>query len=246
MRDKEDRRISTAGASGAATDADRFVGLCQQALGREIPTLVDELFWRLDEVLDNLADKSEDDDSDTAYLDVKRVFGEHQHEIRSLFLKHLLESEDPGATAKPQGDEVSAPGSSAAYGIESSDEAELEEMLALANLISKAENRYRNELETLRQKVAGLRGQEDIDNRSDPLSPHRLCNAFRRALKPVDHLDLAIKLVVYKLFDKQVVDQLGGVYRRCCEWATGQARTPYAGPKLVATPTPGRRSHDRS
>lgn len=93
--------------------------------------------------------------------------------------------------------------------------AELEESLVLTNLVSKAETRYRAELAGLRRYLANLSGGERIEPQADPLGPQAICEAFRSALQVVEDLDPATKLVVYKVFDQQVMDRLGPIYRRC-------------------------------
>lgn len=216
------------------TEADRFVARCKQALCHEIPALMNELFAKLDDALHDLADKSQSPHPRAAYLHALHIFSRQRHGILSLFLENLRDDVDLSRANQPPPRGELLPGVRGASGIDSIADAEPEEALALTNLISKAEIRYQSELTALRHHITSLQGQENIDNRADPLGPYHLCDAFRRALSPVDDIDLAIKLVAYKLFDRQVMDQLGDVYTHCCTCAVGQAPTTYAGPELVA------------
>lgn len=223
MSAKEDSQASAASDAGAENAAEHFVAACREAALREMPGRIDELFIKLDDALYDLADKSNNNTSYAGYFGAMRVFRRRRYDILSLFLKKLQEADE--AEAEAEADSRFAAGESALTLL---DHAELEENLAVANLISKAENRYRNDLSFLRSHLASLRGQKVIDSRADPLGPHFFCNAFRMALAPVADVDLAIKLVVYKLFDKQVMDQLGGIYASCRDLVGPQPSPPVA------------------
>ncbi len=201
---------------------------CREAIRRAIPGRFDELFCKLDDALYDLADKSETNSFYTTYFDSLRVLRSHRHEILSQFLRDL-EEDKPETLAESGQNSRAVEGKRRGRNLAPMGEATLEENLAVANLISKGESRYRTDLLVLRRHLAALRGQQDIDSRADPLGPHRLCNAFKQALRSVEDVELAIKLVVYKLFDKQVMDQLGSVYARCREFTDRRGSTIAAG-----------------
>jgi hypothetical protein len=223
VKEKEDSGLSTARAVGVTAAAELFVAACRNEICRAIPALVDDLFAKLDEALRDLADKSGDEGASAGYLDAVRVFRRYRLEILSRFLENLLDDTSVVGDVWRQPDSTSVSGGRGAPGLASGAEAALGERLAIANLISKAESRYRGELARLRGHLCALSGREDIDSHSDPLGPHYLCGAFCTALRPVQDQQLAIKLILYKLFDKQVMNQLGRVYARCCEPLSGKA-----------------------
>lgn len=227
-----------------AQEADRFLAACREVFRRAMPGLFDHFFSRLDNVLYDFADKSESDTLYTTYFDAMQVFRRRRQEILSLFLRNLLEdgATFPVARFGARAQSVARAGSE--QPLELMGEAELEEILATTNLISKAENRYRNDLFALRRRLAALRGLPTIDSRVDPLGPRVLCNSFRESLRPVEDVDLAIKLVVYKLFDKQVMDQLGAVYGRCREYAGAGGLVPEAGSERATPGETGGQSRD--
>lgn len=226
MREQEDTQDEKSAGTKTPSEGDRFVAGCREVMLRKMPGLIDELFSKLDDALYDLADKAEGEHLYAVYFDAMRVFRRRRADILSAFLCNLNVT-DVDAThdrPSPYGDEGRP-----VHDFEAAN-AELEEGLALKNLISKAENRYRGELFALRRHLAALASKEAIDSRSDPLGPYHICNAFRGALDPVQEVDLSIKLIVYKLFDKQVMDRLGRVYARCCHFATanGQGLDPPA------------------
>lgn len=233
MHTKANRQFSTGSVPRAASDAERFVAACREIICREIPGLLDELFSKLDDTLYDLADKSESADLYATYFDAMWVFRQRRFEILSLLLQKLLESGNADVAAGPRNGAGSGSRRFPGHWVSSNADDELEESLAVDNLVSKAENRYRSELTDVRRHLASLTGRVYFDSLGDPLGPYHLCSAFRQALSPVGDVDLSIRLVVYKLFDKQVVDQLGRIYGRWREYAIGKASAPNSFPGKV-------------
>lgn len=222
---KDDSQASVPEDMGAESVAERVLAAFHDAMRHEMPERFDGLFVKFEDALYDLADKSDNNNIYTGYFDALRVFRRKRQEILALFLKKLQEASEPGLGIRGASDSRATAGESA---LALMDHAELEENLAVANLISKAENLYRNDLSVLRCRPDSLRGEQGSDGRADPFGPRVLCNAFRMALAPVADVDLAIKLILYKLFDKQVMDQLGGIYARCRDLVDTQGSPPPA------------------
>jgi hypothetical protein len=91
---------------------------------------------------------------------------------------------------------------------------DLEESLAITNMVSKSESRFSRELYAMGQRFAYIIGggkiNEQLAQRS-PLEPGVICNAFQFAMANVP-VELPVKLVVYKLFDRHVMHYIGGLY----------------------------------
>jgi hypothetical protein len=189
---------SSATSGGAPADARHFVAVYRNQMVRELPTLLGDMFPRLYNALADLADQAESRARSAACFDSARLLRRRRIELEALFLHRVRAAEHAflnGSSGSP-----GEPG------------AEPEESLAVANLISKAETRYHSDLAALRAHMAHLLGQTRIDARDDPLGPHGICTAFSSVLKSVEELDLSTKLVVWKLFDKHVMDRIGAVY----------------------------------
>jgi hypothetical protein len=198
--------------SGRMGAIEPFSATCRDLVLAEMPSLLDGLFRRMDEALKDLADKAESDARFRACLDVMQRLRRRRTAFKSRFLAEL----DAGWAAL-DADAIMPieprPGPPRVE--EAAPAGQREEGLVLANLVSKAESRYRTELEALRGLVAARRGREIKDIGSDPLGPFAICEAFRTTLQSIGGLDLSTRLVLYKLFDKQVMDALGGLYARC-------------------------------
>jgi hypothetical protein len=103
---------------------------------------------------------------------------------------------------------------------------ELEESLVLSNLVSKAESRYLQALFDLTRHLATLLGRPGLRSQDIPISPTAICDAFVASIKSVPDLELSTLLVIYKVFDKQVMDNLDEIYSACIEFAVSQGLVP--------------------
>lgn len=81
---------------------------------------------------------------------------------------------------------------------------ELEEEIAVRDMVVKMELLAGKELSALNQRFAWLLQTVELDNDSNPVSPAVVCEAFRSALNRVN-INLRVKLVVYKLFDRYLI-----------------------------------------
>lgn len=133
--------------------------------------------------------------------------------IRRLFLEALtLEWSLTGPTDGVGSREASGP-------VELSlvEDSELEESLALAAMVGPVESSQSAELSALRQRWAVLRGGLAPDSVSIPCSPGAVAAAFHTALEGLEDLELPVRIVLYKHFDRHVMGALGGLYRRANE-----------------------------
>jgi hypothetical protein len=89
---------------------------------------------------------------------------------------------------------------------------ELEENLAMEGMISKANRVNESEIYVLTRRLAVALDRPKLAEDSHPLSPAALCEAFRSAMKVLD-VNLQVRLIIYKLFDKYVVGELPGLYQ---------------------------------
>lgn len=216
------------------TAAGGFLPVCCELAGQMLPGQLDELFTRVDEALYDLADKATSNTLYTTYFDAVRLLRRRREAIRGRWLDLLV------TVAR-------GPPVAAAEGLRLVGDAELEELLVLSNLVAKAETRYRAELAVLRRRLAARDGGR-IEPQTDPLGPQAICDAFRGALASVEELDPAIKLLIYKVFDQEVMDHLGPLYRRCLGLLPmdGVANAPRVGAADLASgrAVPGERPHE--
>ncbi len=209
-----------------------YLSACQGPFQRDLPPLLDTLFEKLDDALYDLADKAGSDRLYSRYFDAMRLFRKQSRNIKAIFLRQLQRTGDLTASGLVQTESTSFDSHSLDTFALVDDE-ELEKSLAVSNLVSKAESRYQRELHELGRYLGHLLGRRELSPAFNPLGPMAICEAFGTALKPLQDIDLSIKLVLYKLFDQQVMDHLEGVYAQCLSLAVAYGLNPMA-------PAPGR------
>ncbi len=194
-----------------------------------LPPLLRALFGRLDVALYDLADKSANSQAQVVYFDAMRIIRNQCHTIQRNFL-NLLRQDAGRAAAGLIEQDPHSDHRLASEPLSLLPDMELDETLALSNLVSKAEARYHDALLEMNAHLAQLLGRAALDPQSNPYGPFALCEAFRGAIKIAHQLEPQIKLLIYKAFDKQVLDQLAPFYRHCLAAAatSDNARTSRA------------------
>jgi hypothetical protein len=189
-----------------------LVAECRSVVDEHLRRLMQSMFDKLDDALYETADKAASHDVQFRYLDAMRDMRKHRAAIEGAFSSHALEYYDefwrtgpsegkPGqVTGTPEVGELSLVG-----------EDELEETLAVNAMVSKGENRFERQLGALRQRFARTIGREELMDEDNPIGPACLSDSFRRAVGELQ-AELAVRLVIYKLFDRQVISYLGGLY----------------------------------
>jgi hypothetical protein len=212
------------GRVAPAGSLDQFILACGALFQRDLPPLLDALFDKVDDALYDLADKAGSDRHYARYFDAMRLLRRQGRAVKTAFLQQLRRTGDLTAGGRVEPDSCSLD-SIHLEDFALVEEAELEESLAIGNLVSKAESRYHQQLQDLGCYFGQLLGRRTLAVRSNPLGPMAICDAFAAALRPLSELELAIKLVIYKLFDNQVMDHLGALYDQCLALAPAQGLT---------------------
>ncbi len=185
-----------------------LVKACRDQFLYIVPRLLQDLFENLDDELYELADKSASDVLQTRYFDAMRELRKLRSSIEQtcvntqlaafdLFWKQPLQQ--TGGTPADVNELKLIP------------DDDLEEDLAVNSMTSKAENRFHRELFALNKRFALVAGVSEVSDLENPLAPAGLARAFREALD-LWKGEIAVKLVVYKLFDLHVMAYIAGLY----------------------------------
>jgi len=86
-----------------------------------------------------------------------------------------------------------------------------EESLAINSMVDKGNNLFQKELYALDRRFMALLGKPEQAIAVNPVSPLALCRLFALAISGLN-LEFKLKLLIYKIFDKQVLSLLGSVY----------------------------------
>ncbi len=194
-------------------DGVKVVKACRELLTRSLPQLLAGLFEKIDDALYELADKADTNALQTGYFSSMRDIRKARGGVEKEFGSKILDGYDRfwryGTYRQTRSDLEE--GGIASSDLALVDDDELEESLAVSNMISKGENRYHQELYALDRRFACVLSEVEVDNQNNPLAPAALCNNFRDAIRGIE-VDIPVKLVIYKLFDRQVMHYVGGLY----------------------------------
>ncbi len=169
-----------------------------------------EFFSQVDDSLFALADKAENNQLQNLYFDAMREVRLKKDAMDKAFRSRLdaLFNESLGGSATQPGapEELGPLDQVGLVGDE-----QLEESLALSNMIASADRQYREALYALTARLDFLIDDQEIHKDNNPLRPDVICHAFTAAVDELDS-DLRIRLVIYKLFDKHVAQRLDDMY----------------------------------
>ncbi len=212
-----DNKVVSFNASVTAknlTKAQNLVAECEAVALKYLPALLVNMLDSADDTLFGLADKAENNSIQSSYFDAMRELRLKRQQLEQAYSaslrKNFKQFLNPSSLQnadenKPELDTDS---------LVLVDEEELEESLAVTTMISKATTRCVMELHAIEHRFNALVYGREVDAEVIPLSPTVICQSFRNAMQVFD-AETKIKLIIYKLFDKNVVSNLSPLYEEC-------------------------------
>lgn len=174
-------------------------------LNQELSRLIGNMFDGADDILFQLAENASSNEDQTEYFDTMRMLRIERKNIGQNFaanLKQYLSPTSKQSSIDPELDfnELSLV-----------DQDEMEEMVAVSAMHSKAMNLYGEAVNHLQARIEfmSLKTSKMFDK--DALSPKNICESFKDALLDIE-LSTNNKLVLYKLFDQEVIIHLENLY----------------------------------
>lgn len=180
-----------------------------------IPPLLKALFDKADTSLFEMADKAENHTQQAHYFDTMRELRLVRSDIESRFRQEF----NRGFESVLRNEARPAASQAESFDMESLslvEEDNLEESLAIRGMVDKLKNLQGSQLEALQQRFAHLLNRPDDENLRYPISPEAICESFQNALSVME-AELPIRLVIYKLFDLNVIAKLGPFYEAANE-----------------------------
>ena len=234
MLDPNERHIR--GADAGLRSSSGWLEEATRGFHAQVLRLFDGFYDKLDDTLYDLADKSDNESAYAGYFVAVRLFRKRRPASRLAFTRRLRHASDVFASGASEG------GTAGPRIAKAPDKfaAEPEEALVLENLVSKSTSRYCQVLEELGHALGQAQGMQPVPIAANPLGPSTICAAFEAALTPFADIDPPVKLVVYKLFDKQVMDHLGSVYTAYLDGVAPAQLTQLGNPAAAHQ----RRKHD--
>ncbi|MEP7044535.1 MAG: DUF1631 domain-containing protein [Dokdonella sp.] len=197
-----------------AGGADRLGDLLKLVRGislKRINGLVGTLFENVDDALFDLAERAGSNAIQTEYFDGMREVRKKRQLVERLFQEQATKAFGDFAEGKLKAAKPEVAPQAINAGLSLVDDLELEESLAVTSMVAKAENRLSRALYQVNQRLAVISGGGKVEDASNPIGPAALGNAFRNAIREFE-VNIQVKLIIYKLFDRYVMAGLEPVY----------------------------------
>lgn len=185
--------------------------LVETLRGQTIESLrerLDIMFDGADDLLFEFAERAASNQDRRVFLDTMRAVRLGRKQMTRQFCSEF--SLGFGMRPATVTDRVSLPDGDQELQLQSDEAIELD--IAVANMSSKADGLYRTTLWDLGGLVRALVEDHHAPMSADALTPLAICRAFRRSAEALN-VDFEIVLVVFKLFDRLVIGELGELYQ---------------------------------
>lgn len=169
---------------------------------------LDIMFDGADDLLFEFAERAASNQDRRVFLDTMRAVRLGRQQMTRHFCSEF--SRGFGTAPATVTDRVSLPDGDQELRLQSDEAIELD--IAVANMSSKADSLYRTTLWDLGGLVRALVEDHHAPMSTDALTPLAICRAFRSSAESLD-VDFEIVLVVFKLFDRLVIGELGELYQ---------------------------------
>ncbi|MFN2361095.1 MAG: DUF1631 domain-containing protein [Marinobacter sp.] len=207
--------------------------------GQSLKSVMSGFFDKADDALFELADKAGTNQDQTAYFDAMRELRLRRKNITVSVLQYVSRAFNEIGSFRPGGgsgslDEVDQDS------LELVDHSDLEQQVAIDNLINKLRNQHAEAIRLLNARVSHLVPSVKLQDSQMPLSPEVICGGVAEACSDLE-IDIRAKLVVLKLFDRLLVGVLGDVYKDANKTLIGEGVLPdMRRPPTGSRPSSGR------
>lgn len=179
---------------------------------QSLQPLLQALFDNIDDALFELADRADSNSVQNMYFDSMREVRIKRRGIELGFIREINQAfrSLTGVVVKPETGVIDLPGDE--LSLVANDE--LDELVAFDSMVAKAHRRFENPLQDLTTRLDTVIKACDVTIDNNPYGPEVICRSFVDVCKEL-YIDAKAKLVLFKLFDRYVVEALDQVYSVC-------------------------------
>lgn len=169
------------------------------------------MFMKADDSLVKAAEQAHSNIAQGRYFEAMREIRRNRISVEHTFRKQVQQGFEAFALGKPLSTAVQGRESDSGSELSLVKKADVEESIAIHNIISKANNNFFHTLYELRQRLAVVNGGKKVDSTNMPSGPSHLCNAYWVASQAFN-VDREVKLIIFSLFDQFVMRKAAVVY----------------------------------
>jgi hypothetical protein len=209
-----------------ATPANPLVEELKKATLGVLGSMLEKMFSRADDALFEMGERAQSDAERRRYFDAMRVLRLGQGKISRQFLDEIDRSFSRADTVRPTAGSAIDFDSLSIQPTE-----ELEERIAVTNLVARAEGMHKQQIWDVERRLDFAASQLGVPVSPQALAPARICEAFGSSLRNLD-AEFEVKLIIYKLFEREVVRDLHRAYEAALDLLDRQGVNP-ARPRVV-------------
>ncbi|MCG2580943.1 MAG: DUF1631 domain-containing protein [Marinobacter sp.] len=184
----------------------------RDASGQSLKSVLAGFFDNSDDALFELADKAGSNEDRTAYFDAMRELRLRRKLMTVSILQYISRAFNDIGKFHPNNASATLDAVDQ-DSLSLLDHSELEQRVALENLVSKLRSRHAAAIRMLNARVHHLVPSVRLSDSQMPLSPEVICGGLAEACSDLE-IDIRAKLVVLKLFDRLLADTLGDFYQQ--------------------------------
>ncbi len=177
-----------------------------ECLNQELSELTGCMFDSADDMLFQMAENADSNELQNEYFDTMRMLRVERKPVTQIFADSLKARLQPEQTESDTSgfdeDELSLV-----------EQSEMEELVAISTMHSKAMNLYGEAVNHLEARIEHLALKSPGIFSRNALSPKSLCESFRDALADLE-LSTNTRLMLFKLFDQEVILHLQSLYQK--------------------------------
>ncbi|MCC6202529.1 MAG: DUF1631 domain-containing protein [Gammaproteobacteria bacterium] len=212
---------------------------CKQIASARLPAVIQQVMSTADDVLFTSAERAESSSRQSTFFDAMRELRLQRGDIERAFLAHFAQSYEDTI------DPLAAVGGRASFASTQDMELallaaqDMEEELAINNVVEKIKTQCREELYALDRRIGSILCDQDLVRSKNPLRPELIGHAFRAACQQFE-TDIEVKLTLYKLLDRFLCTEMNRVYHDINQYLIGEGVLPKIKTEVRANAPSGR------
>lgn len=174
--------------------------------------LLDHMFSAADDLFYDLSKRASTNNEENLYFESMREIRIKKQGVANEFLRALTNEFNDLVTGQSQSKLNRTDGDITSGSLSIVEGDDLEIQLALNNMTGRTREIYKEELYELAIRLDHLLLQVTVNENTNPLDPQQVGQAFISACLKQLKVGIKIRLILFKLFEKHVLKQLGHIY----------------------------------
>jgi len=197
------RAAAAPGLPDLAKSSEYILG-CQSISNEHINTLLKKMFDNTGETIQIISEGMKDATEKAVCIEAAGAIQSGHKQISGYFRKIIAERFDNFRKAiKVESVAAPVPEDEDGYkDLQLVEDIDLEETIAITNLVTKIENLLSRELSALEQRMTFIYPEEVLTAENNPVSPATICNVFAESVNQLN-TEVKVRLVIYKVFEVQ-------------------------------------------